>query len=128
MDITDYEGDDQAGILTVPVKYGKKYASGVALACSFISTIAACSASVIPWVKTLVARGESLDTCMTMSSLASILMTQDTRKVILSVAGSAMLLLRSFGVWKTRGEDLNLAERAIRESLLSVLLVLASFL
>lgn len=128
MDITDYEGDAKAGIVTIPVKHGKKISSGVALACSFISTIAACSPSMIPWVKTLAARGESLNTCITMSSLTSILTTQDTRKVILSVAGSAMLLLRTFRVWETHGEDSNLAERAIRESLLSVLLVLASFL
>jgi len=39
-----------------------------------------------------------------------------------------MLLLRTFRVWKTNGEDTILADRAIRESLLSVLLVLASFM
>ena len=121
MDITDCEGDAQAGISTVPVKHGKNVASVVALVCSLIS---ACAASLIPWTKTLAMRGDSINKY----GLASLFTIPDTRKVILSVAGSAMLLLRTFSVWRSNGEDLNLAERAIRESLLSVLLVLASFL
>lgn len=124
MDITDCEGDAQAGISTVPVKHGKNVASVVALVCSLISALSACAASMIPWTKTLAMRGDSINK----SGLASLFTIPDTRKVILSVAGSAMLLLRTFSVWRSNGEDLNLAERAIRESLLSVLLVLASFL
>ena len=128
MDITDCEGDAQAGITTVPVKHGKKTASGVALVCSLISAISACSASLIPWIRTLAVSGESFTAFKTISGLASIVKTSVARKVILSVAGSTMLLLRTFSVWKTNGEDSNLAERAIRESLFSVLFVLASFL
>lgn len=128
MDITDCEGDARGGIQTIPVKHGKNTASAVALVCSLVSAISACAASLIPLIRTLAVRGESFKTsCKTMSG-ASLLSTPDTRKVILSVIGSAMLLLRTFRVWKTNGEDTNLADRAIRESLLSVLLVLASFL
>ena len=128
MDITDCEGDAQAGVTTVPVKYGKKTASGVAFSCSLISAISACSASLIPWILTLAVRGESSTAYKTIPGLASIVTTPGVRKVFLSVAGSTMLLLRTFGVWKSNGEDSNLAERAIRESLFSVLFVLASFL
>jgi len=131
MDITDCEGDAQAGIETVPVQYGKRVASRVALGCSFISAISACGASLIPWIQTLVERGEpvaKLITVPSISSLTSLLTDSPSRKVVLSLAGSGMLLQRTYSVWKTKGDDANLCERAIRESLVSVLLVLASFL
>jgi len=121
MDITDCEGDAQAGIETVPVKYGKKVASRVALACSFISGVSACAASTLPVVRKFARGGGSL------SSLVAIPSLSGARKVVLSVVGSGLLLQRVFRVWKTKGEDASLAEQAIRESLISVLLVLASF-
>ncbi|KAL3798308.1 hypothetical protein ACHAW5_010645 [Stephanodiscus triporus] len=133
MDITDCEGDARAGIETVPVKYGKRVASGVALGCSFVSAISACGASLIPWIKrlALVGGGGSVERYNGMpgrASLTALIMTSGVRKVLLSVAGSGMLARRTFAVWKTNGEDAKLADRAIDESLISVLLVLASFL
>jgi len=132
MDITDCEGDAQAGIETVPVRYGKSVASRVALGCSLVSAMSACGASLIPWVTTFAVGGEYLRHLITVlptiSSLSTLLINSQARKVMLAVAGSGMLLWRTFSVWKTNGEDANLCERAIRESLISVLLVLASFL
>ena len=131
MDITDCEGDAQAGIETVPVRYGKGVASRVALGCSFISAMSACGASLIPWIPRLVEGGEPLRNLIAMPSISSIttlLTKSQARRALLSVAGSGMLLQRTWSVWKTKGEDANLCERAVRESLISVLLVLASFL
>lgn len=121
MDITDYDGDKEAGIETVPVKYGKKYASGVALGCSFLSSFSACAASLIQ----LVTSKEELS----MKSLVStsLLTNSVTRKFILALVGSAMMVQRTFCVWYTAGEESKLAERAIRECLLSTVLILASF-
>lgn len=131
MDITDCEGDANAGIATLPVKYGKKFASRVALVCSSISAASACGASLVPWIGTLLQGGaspQSFFASFSVSSLLGLVTTNSqARKVLLAVAGSGTLLLRTFSVWKTDGEDADLAERAIRESLLSVLLVLASF-
>ena len=62
------------------------------------------------------------------SSLTSLAMSPGVRRVLLSAAGSAMLVRRAYGVWRTKGEDSKLADRAVEESLISVLLVLASFL
>ncbi|KAL7540007.1 hypothetical protein ACHAXR_010351 [Thalassiosira sp. AJA248-18] len=134
MDVTDCEGDAQAGIETIPVRYGKNVASSVAMGCSFVSAISACGASLIPVITRVVEGGGSIKNLIAMPSLSSLptlptlLTNSPRRRVLLSVAGSGLLLLRTFSVWNTNGEDVNLAERAIRESFISVLLVLASFL
>ena len=130
MDITDCEGDAKAGIETVPVRYGKPFAARVALGLSFTSGLSACGASLIPIFRSLVLEGtQPITSLLSKPSLAlALITTSRARKVILSLAGSGILFLRTFSVWKTDGEDANLAERAIRESLVSVLLVLASFL
>jgi len=122
MDITDCKGDAQAGIETVPVKYGKSAGARVALGCSCVSAMAACGSSLMRMVE----GGGSLRFGMAIPPLSSLANSQ-SRSVLLAVAGSGMLLWRTFGVWKTKGEDATLCERAIRESLTSVLLVLASF-
>jgi hypothetical protein len=57
-----------------------------------------------------------------------IIVSPEARKLLLSFVGSGMLLRRTYDVWRTNGEDDTLVDRAIDESLLSVLLVLASFL
>jgi hypothetical protein len=51
-----------------------------------------------------------------------------TRRVLLSVAGGAMLVQKMYDVWRRKGKDSKLDDCAIEESLMSVLLVLASFL
>jgi hypothetical protein len=56
-----------------------------------------------------------------------VLMMPSVRRLVLSISGSTMLLYRAYSVWKTRGENVDLAERAVGSSLFSVLLVLASF-
>eukprot|EP00579_Thalassiosira_antarctica_P011868 CAMPEP_0201922114 /NCGR_PEP_ID=MMETSP0903-20130614/10236_1 /ASSEMBLY_ACC=CAM_ASM_000552 /TAXON_ID=420261 /ORGANISM="Thalassiosira antarctica, Strain CCMP982" /LENGTH=435 /DNA_ID=CAMNT_0048459189 /DNA_START=41 /DNA_END=1345 /DNA_ORIENTATION=- len=102
MDITDCEGDAQAGIETVPVRYGKGVASRVALGCSFISAMSACGASLIPWIPRLVEGGEPLRNLIAIPSISSItilLTKSQARRALLSVAGSGMLLQRTYSVW-----------------------------
>ena len=62
------------------------------------------------------------------SSLTALTISPGARRVLLSGSGSAMLVQRTYAVWRTKGEDSKLADRTIEESLISVLLVLASFL
>ena len=116
MDVTDYDGDGQAGIETVPVKYGKKFASSVALVCSFVS---ACAASLIP----LICTRQKLSIKWSMSLLSNSV----TRNALLAILGSGMMVQRAYSVWSTEGEDSKLAERAIRQSSLFTVLILASF-
>jgi hypothetical protein len=78
-------------------------------------------ASIIEWKSNGAVPGLAL-------SLTTLVTTPGTMRVLLSVAGGAMLVRRTYDVWRTKGEDSKLADRAIEEILMSVLLVLASFL
>ena len=50
------------------------------------------------------------------------------RKLVLSVVGSGFFAAKSYAVFRTKGDDSALAEKAVREGLLGVLLVLFSFM
>ncbi|KAL3810320.1 hypothetical protein ACHAXA_008255 [Cyclostephanos tholiformis] len=132
MDIADSEGDARAGIETVPVKYGRGVASGIAFGCSVMSAISACGASLMPWIGSIgggiIIEQRHNDMSGYIASLAALAVSSKVRNVLLSVAGSGMLLRRTYGVWRTNGEDVKLVHRAVEESLISVVLVLASFL
>ena len=119
MDITDSEGDSEAGIETVPVKHGKKFASSVALVCSFVSAFSACASSLISLIYTR----QELPIKLSMSLLSNSVI----RKALLALVGSGMMVQRACSVWSTEGEDSKLAERAIRQSSLFTVLILASF-
>ena len=141
MDITDCETDAKAGIVTIPVKYGRDVAAKVALGWSFLSCVASCALPFIrgiPYVAILFGKSSVVFHCgvfrnfismplSSFKSLLSVVSTPEIRRLGLSIVGSALLLYRAYGVSKTKGEDTALAERAIGSSLLSVLLVLASF-
>jgi len=137
MDITDFEDDARAGIETVPVRHGRGAASAVALGCSVVSAVSATGASLAPYVGRGLAAGGGGGYIIgwrngmmsgLASSLTALAMSPGVRRVLLSAAGSAMLVRRTYGVWRTKGKDSKLADRAVEESLISVLLVLASFL
>jgi hypothetical protein len=61
-------------------------------------------------------------------TLIAIVQKSEARRLLLSLVGSGMLLRRIYDVWWSTGEDNTLVNLAVDESLLSVLLVLASFL
>lgn len=126
MDITDCEGDARAGIQTVPVKYGKEMASKVAMAWSILAAVAACGESLVKWVPTGISRIMSISSGADSVSLSIISPT--ARKLVLSVMGSGFIAQKTYEVYKTKGDDSILAEKAVRDYLLGVLLVLASFL
>eukprot|EP00956_Cyclotella_meneghiniana_P041668 scaffold234385_cov26-Cyclotella_meneghiniana.AAC.2 len=135
MDITDYESDGKAGIQTVPVKYGTAVAANVALGWSLLSGAAACALPLrdgVPVLKQLMGCGWDNGIGMStpfsiIQKLGALLTTTIIRRLVLSVVGSVMLLYRAYSVVKTKGEDVDLAEKAVDSSLLSALLVLASF-
>lgn len=121
MDITDYESDARAGVQTIPVRYGTTVAANIALGWSFLCSIATCILPIIEGFHSSAKLGSS-----SISGLG-VFMVSSARRLILSVVGSTMLLYRAFSVSRTKGQDVDLAERAVSSSLLSVLLVLASF-
>eukprot|EP00804_Cyclotella_cryptica_P028714 CCRYP_008215-RA/>CCRYP_008215-RA protein AED:0.39 eAED:0.39 QI:0/-1/0/1/-1/1/1/0/462 len=142
MDITDCESDARAGIRTIPVKYGRDVAAKVALGWSCLSSVASCAlplAQGLPLIKAGIGRESTVAFSLgvfrdfisvplaSLKSLLTLLMTPAIRRLSLSVIGSTLLLYRAYSVFKTKGEDTELAELAIGSSLFSVLLVLASF-
>ncbi len=124
MDITDCEGDAKAGIQTLPVKYGKEMASRVAMGWSIVACASACGESLVKWVPMGISR------LMSMSSAANTmsLTIPATRKLVLSILGGGLFAQKTYNVLKTKGNDVLLAEKAVRDGLLGVLLVLASFM
>lgn len=135
MDITDCESDDKAGILTIPVKYGRGVAANVAFGWSMLSSAAACALPLAKGIPLLadIAFGFGMVkqfTTMPLASLqglATFIMIPTIRRLCLSVIGSTMLLYRAYSVSRTKGEDVDLADKAVGHSLFSVLLVLSSF-
>jgi 4-hydroxybenzoate polyprenyltransferase len=138
MDITDYKSDGRAGIQTIPVKYGTRVAANVAFGWSFMSGAAACALPLVnglPILVELVGNRFGLELVRmfvsmpleSLKRLGLIVMTPEIRRLLLSVVGSTMLLHRAYSVVRTKGEDVDLAEKAVSSSLFSVLLVLASF-
>ena len=124
MDITDCEGDAKAGIQTLPVKYGKEMASRVAFGWSVVSFAAACGESLVKWVPIVFSRLMSTSSGADTMSLT----VASARKLVLSVMGGGLFAQKTYSVLRTKGDDGILAETAVRDSLLGVLLVLASFM
>lgn len=115
MDICDYEGDKAGNIRTIPVKYGKRFASRLSL--FFASTLGILCAGV---------------SALNLSSKKSALMlikTAATRRFVLAAMGSFMIIRRAAMVAFSEGEDLELIKKVVNEQkTLSFLLVLASFI
>jgi 4-hydroxybenzoate polyprenyltransferase len=108
MDINDVEDDINHGIQTVPAVYGRKFASAIGVACSF--GVACLTMSAPLWK---VVKGRTNIPVM--------------RQLVLSSLGSFAQLWRSWQVYKTEGMDRDVNDQAVREGLLSVALILASF-
>jgi 4-hydroxybenzoate polyprenyltransferase len=105
MDINDFDDDATHDVRTVPVVYGRKYASRIALICSLI-------------VSSLATSGPFL---------ASLEPSVLIRRSVLAVVGSLVQMRRYWNVAKTDGLDANAVDLAVNEGLSAVILILASF-
>lgn len=108
MDINDVEDDTSHGILTVPAVYGRKYASAIGIVCS---VGVACLTMSAPLCRAIEGR-QSI----------SVL-----RQLAFASVGSIAQLRRSWQVYKLEGMDRDVNDRAVNEGLLTVALILASF-
>jgi 4-hydroxybenzoate polyprenyltransferase len=105
MDINDIEDDSVHSVQTVPVVYGRPYASHVAWICSLAVAALAVSGPAL----------ESMDSFVTI------------RRASLAGMGSLLQMRRFWTVVKTEGLDSRAIDVAIDEGLLSMVLLLASF-
>jgi 4-hydroxybenzoate polyprenyltransferase len=106
MDINDVVDDRLHRVKTVPVKYGRRFASRVALMCTL-------SMSMLSLMITTIDAGAN--------SFAY------QRRIMLALAGSLSQSMRAVQVVLTDGEDPDVVERAVEEGKTTVLLLLASF-
>lgn len=127
MDVCDYDGDMETGIRTVPVEYGKRFATRVSLA--FAAALAVLATGVpalgivLSWDSVVAATSSYSE------AIQLIIRSPVARKFILAAVGSGMILRRAFQVAKTEGSDVAIAGKAVDEQKTSsVLFILASFI
>ncbi|KAL3914080.1 MAG: hypothetical protein SGILL_006245, partial [Bacillariaceae sp.] len=106
MDINDVEDDAAHSVRTVPVKYGRKFASKIAWLSSLIVAGVAMSGPVLGYLDSKVA----------------------VRRTALAGLGSLMQVRRYWKVETTEGNDPEAIKVAVDEGLLSIMVILASFI
>lgn len=129
MDIVDLEADQSANVYTVPVRYGRRFASKAALGCMMITAVLT---TVTPLLKLLAS--ESSVTSLLQNSGGGLAMiaagwsVPALRRFCLAIIPSVCLVLSAFNVQQTEGRDEGSLRRTIEGSKICVLLLLASFL
>lgn len=109
MDCNDVPDDRRANVETVPVKYGRYFASKAVMATSMAMAI--------------LAMAGPLAECKTLATMPLAV----GRRLALATIASGMFLRRSWKVLRTRGQDKPILDAAVDEALLTVLIGLASF-
>jgi len=109
MDISDYEGDKLANIATIPVQYGRRFAS-------YFSTAVVSLMSAIVLIKPMV------EACN-----ASFHNNAQVVKLILAISGCGIALTDAVKVMKTEGMESKVVDRAVDRGKLAVMFILASF-
>lgn len=110
MDCNDVENDRRAGVRTVPIVHGRRYASRVAFAGTCGMTLLTLAGPIQQVCRGVVATNVAL------------------RRLMLGAAACGLSLFRGWRVVQTEAKDAVMVKRTVDEELLSVLLVLASFL
>ncbi len=105
MDIKDVQDDSNHGVRTVPVVYGPKVASAIGFVCA------------------IGVAGLALVGPISQFSLGNF----NVRQWILAVVGGAAQLRRGWQVFQTEGQNTDLVHKAVQEGLVTVILLLASF-
>jgi 4-hydroxybenzoate polyprenyltransferase len=124
MDIVDQKDDSLNRVRTIPVKYGRNFASGVAMVCYLVGALWVLGGPLFELVGQLAGQTVSHPT------LQAILMTNAggmSRRLLFASLGTFMLARRGIQVFRTKGEDLKTLDRTIDEAQLAMVLCLVSF-
>jgi len=108
MDINDVGDDQNHGVRTVPVVYGRKFASSIGLVCSLVVAGLAVAGPLV-------------------QSISGEFTARLLRRLSLALIGSAAQVRRGWQVFHTEGQDPEVVNKAVDEGLLTVVLLLASF-
>ena len=109
MDINDTRDDSLHGVRTVPVVYGQRFASTIAMACSIGAAGLALSGPLSEWWWFHQRTGGV------------------RRRLLLATLGSVLQVRRSYQVFATEGQNEAIVSQAVDEGLLTMVPLLASF-
>jgi 4-hydroxybenzoate polyprenyltransferase len=127
MDCNDAEADAATGVKTVPVVYGRRFASAAALLTTVTMSVIACLSPALDWLQLqrkhsfVVLPVASWRRWMRFWTVAPL------RRLTFAVLGSAILLRRSWQVFRTKGENPDIINTTVDESLYTIVFMLASF-
>jgi 4-hydroxybenzoate polyprenyltransferase len=125
MDCNDVVNDLQANVQTVPVVYGRRFATLVALGATAIASALALSgplARLIPYFLT-----PDVSTTMSLRAISKSALGS-CRQLALATIGSYIQLRRGWKVYRTEGRDAEATDKAVVDGLISVLFYLASYI
>eukprot|EP00566_Odontella_aurita_P006631 CAMPEP_0113527836 /NCGR_PEP_ID=MMETSP0015_2-20120614/1513_1 /TAXON_ID=2838 /ORGANISM="Odontella" /LENGTH=605 /DNA_ID=CAMNT_0000426307 /DNA_START=193 /DNA_END=2010 /DNA_ORIENTATION=- /assembly_acc=CAM_ASM_000160 len=134
MDVTDVDGDKAAGIQTIPVRHGLRYASRAAFASAVVMAALAVAGPAsrlvgAVWSATALSTGGSEVVSVLSAVLLALLGSGgDLVRLGLAVLASVLMVRGAWAVCKSDGRDIAAAERAVEEGKLSVMPLLASFI
>lgn len=123
MDMTDYDADKIAGINTVPVVHGKRMASKIIFLLWLASGIFISFGPAIELYSQFAMGSFSV---INTSNLLSIMTFPAVQKLSFALLGSTWLVIRATQLVMTEGRHEALLEKAIEETKLSLLFILAS--
>mmetsp|Transcript_27711 Transcript_27711/g.39648 ORF Transcript_27711/g.39648 Transcript_27711/m.39648 type:complete len:508 (+) Transcript_27711:87-1610(+) len=116
MDIEDYYGDKKLCLQTVPVQYGRRFASKVALAFSGLFSALAISGPLSSYFQSIRA--------FEVSSRWNVVLYA---RLVLATIGGLSMFWNMMKVVNSEGDDREICNRAVDSSLISVAFVLLSF-
>lgn len=123
MDITDLKDDKLNCVRTIPVKYGRRFASAVAMVCYLLGGL---------WVigGPATQLGAALGETVSASALKTVLMANQglARRLVFGGIGSLMLARRGIQVFQTKGEDQSVVDKTVDEAQLAMIVSLVSFI
>lgn len=121
MDCNDVVSDGRANVLTVPVVHGRRFASKIAFGTTVIMAGLTVGLELLEIVTTTV---PGINGVLLLNSIPR----QAARRLALAGVASALTLRRSWQVYRTQGSDPKAVDKAVNESLVTVAILLASFI
>ena len=120
MDINDVNDDAKHNVRTVPVVYGRRFASRIGVVCS----LCVLSLGIIGPLYDMIITG-TVGSITGSSSRRRLIV--NIRRLTMATIGGLAQLRRSWQVFQTEGNDADVVDVAVDEGLLTVILLMASF-
>ena len=135
MDVVDTEGDRESGVRTVPVRYGRRFASRAALAFAvFMAIVAVCGPAgrlvTQGLVTSAVLRSANAGAGEVAAAVLAALASRrgDVIRLFLAAISTGSMVNHAVKLCRLDGRDDSTAERAVEESKIMFGVLLASFL